>query len=69
MPQADQDPTTYAPKHDQVEIFPESGHEFFAKVVDAQITFVTDTTGLATELILHQGGANQHPRVEGPPQS
>jgi len=59
---------TQATGQGQVEIFPESDHEFFAKAVDAQITFVTDTTGHATELILHQGGADQHaPRVEGPP--
>jgi hypothetical protein len=28
--------------------------------VDAQITFVTDGQGRATELILHQGGRDQH---------
>src|SRR2546429_9750201 len=43
-----------------VEIFPEGDHDFVAKVVDAQITFVTDGHGHATELILHQGGADQH---------
>jgi len=49
-----------------VEIFPESDHDFFAKVVNAQITFVTNSQGQATELILHQGGRDQHaPRVEG----
>jgi CubicO group peptidase (beta-lactamase class C family) len=48
----------------QVEIFPEGEHEFFAKVVDAQITFVTDSQGRATELILHQNGANHRaPRL------
>ncbi len=53
-----------------VEIFPESDHEFFAKAVDAQITFVTDSGGRVTELILHQGGLDQHAlRVEGLPQS
>ena len=53
-----------------VEIFPESEHEFFAKTVDAQITFVTDSSGRATELILHQGGLDQHaPRVERLPES
>lgn len=30
------------------------------KVVDAQVTFVTDSHGRATELILHQGGLDQH---------
>jgi serine-type D-Ala-D-Ala carboxypeptidase/endopeptidase len=42
------------------EIFPESDHDFFLKVVDAQITFVTDSNGHATELVLHQGGHDQH---------
>jgi len=42
------------------EIFPESKNDFFYKVVDAQITFVTDGTGRATELILHQNGIDQH---------
>jgi hypothetical protein len=41
------------------EIFAESEKEFFLKVVDAQITFVKDGKGDVTELILHQGGANQ----------
>src|SRR5262245_57007498 len=42
------------------EVFPESDREYFIKVVDAQITFVTDGQGQATELILHQGGRDQH---------
>jgi len=42
------------------EIFAESPTEFFLKVVNAQITFITDPGGHATEMILHQGGANQH---------
>jgi CubicO group peptidase (beta-lactamase class C family) len=37
-------------------IFAESPTEFFYRVVDAQITFVTDDAGKATKLILHQGG-------------
>jgi serine-type D-Ala-D-Ala carboxypeptidase/endopeptidase len=41
---------------DKYEIFPESEKDYFYKVVDAQITFVTDEKGQATELILHQGG-------------
>lgn len=44
----------------KVEIFPESDKDYFLKVVDAQITFVTDARGRATELILHQEGADQH---------
>ena len=50
------------------EIFPESDRDFFLKVVDAQITFVTDSTGRATELILHQNGRDVHgKRFEGEP--
>ena len=57
---------TQATGQGQVEIFPEDDHEFFAKVVNAQITFVTDKNGKATALILHQGGADRRaPRVEG----
>lgn len=58
--------TTQATGQRQVEIFPENEKEFFAKAVDAQITFVTDSKGRATELILHQNGEDNHaPRVEG----
>ncbi|MGA8184347.1 MAG: DUF3471 domain-containing protein, partial [Terriglobia bacterium] len=57
---------TQATGQEQFEIYPENDHEFFAKVVDAQITFVTDKNGKATALILHQGGADHRaPRVEG----
>jgi serine-type D-Ala-D-Ala carboxypeptidase/endopeptidase len=42
----------------KIQIFPESAREFFYKVVDAQITFETDSNGRATSLILHQNGAN-----------
>ncbi|WOJ91158.1 DUF3471 domain-containing protein [Methylocapsa polymorpha] len=41
------------------EIFPESDREFFSKVVMAQITFVTDGQGRASELVLHQNGFDQ----------
>jgi hypothetical protein len=43
-----------------VPIYPQSPTEFFADVVDAQITFVPGEGGPATSLILHQGGANFH---------
>jgi CubicO group peptidase (beta-lactamase class C family) len=42
------------------EIFPESDRDYFLKVVDAQVTFITDDKGRATELVLHQGGQDQH---------
>jgi CubicO group peptidase (beta-lactamase class C family) len=44
----------------KIQIFPESIRDYFLKVVDAQITFVTDSNGRAAELILHQGGMDQH---------
>jgi len=47
-----------------VQIFPESDRDFFLKVVDAQITFVTDAQGRATELILHQGGDHHAKRID-----
>jgi CubicO group peptidase (beta-lactamase class C family) len=42
------------------EVFAEGDRDYFLKVVDAQITFVTDDQGRATELILHQNGRDQH---------
>jgi hypothetical protein len=48
------------------QIYPEGDRDYFLKVVDAQITFVTESNGKATELILHQGGRDQHAkRIEG----
>jgi CubicO group peptidase (beta-lactamase class C family) len=47
-----------------VPIFPESEREFFVKSFDAQITFVTDSSGRATEIILHQNGDRRAKRVE-----
>ncbi|USQ95675.1 serine hydrolase [Caulobacter sp. RL271] len=41
-----------------VEIFAESPTAFFAKVVDAQLTFTVDAEGKATALTLHQNGQN-----------
>jgi Domain of unknown function (DUF3471)/Glyoxalase superfamily protein len=37
-----------------IPIYPESDTEFFVKVVDAQISFITDARGRAVSLILHQ---------------
>lgn len=57
---------TQATGQPKVPIFAESERGFFAKVVDAQITFVPDAQGRATELILHQGGRDMHAkRFEG----
>jgi hypothetical protein len=44
----------------EVPIYAESNTEFFAKVVDAQISFVRDAKGDVTSLVLHQGGGH-HP--------
>jgi hypothetical protein len=41
------------------EMFAEGEKDFFLKDVDAQITFATGDQGKATELTLHQNGANQ----------
>lgn len=40
------------------EIFAEGEKEFFLKVVDAQLTFMTDGSGKATQVTLHQAGQN-----------
>ncbi len=39
-------------------IYPESKTEFFLKVVNAQISFVSNDKGQVTGLVLHQGGQN-----------
>jgi hypothetical protein len=46
----------------KVEIFPESEAAYFAKVVPAQITFLTNGQGQATTLVLHQGGGEMQAR-------
>jgi len=45
---------------DKVQLFPEGVRDYFLKAIEAEITFVTDSKGRATELILHQGGEDQH---------
>lgn len=40
----------------KVELFAESEKEFFLKAVDAQITFETDGSSTAQQLVLHQAG-------------
>ncbi|MFO7695396.1 MAG: serine hydrolase [Vicinamibacterales bacterium] len=47
---------TQATGQGKVEVFPSSPTEFFLKVVNAQITFVNDSSGAVTGLVLHQGG-------------
>jgi CubicO group peptidase (beta-lactamase class C family) len=40
------------------EVFAEGDKDFFLKVIDAQLTFVTEASGPATAVILHQNGGN-----------
>ncbi|HUA21568.1 MAG TPA: serine hydrolase [Bryobacteraceae bacterium] len=52
----------------KAEIFPEAAREFFYKVVDAQISFQTDSQGRATALTLHQNGRDlPAPRIGDAP--
>lgn len=44
----------------KVEIFPESDTQFFATMVDAQLSFVADKDAQASELVLHQNGREIH---------
>ena len=46
-----------------VEVFPESDSKFFATVVAAQISFHTDASGKATDLVLHQAGMERAARA------
>lgn len=41
------------------QLLPESASDFFAKGVDAQITFVRDASGAVSGLVLHQYGRDQ----------
>jgi CubicO group peptidase (beta-lactamase class C family) len=43
---------------DRFELFPESEKEFFAKIAPIQVTFVADQQGIATAIVVHQGGAD-----------
>ncbi|MES5485697.1 DUF3471 domain-containing protein [Bradyrhizobium sp. INPA03-11B] len=47
-----------------VPFFAESRTEFFAKEVNAQISFVTGADGQVTSLILHQNGDKLMPRID-----
>ncbi|MEO8192416.1 MAG: serine hydrolase [Gemmatimonadales bacterium] len=42
----------------KLQLFPESATEFFLKTVDAQLTFVKDSSGKVNQLVLHQAGAD-----------
>jgi hypothetical protein len=46
-------------------LWPESATDFFLKEVDAQVTFVRDSSGAVSALVLHQGGQDQKaPKVK-----
>ncbi|MGB8953008.1 MAG: serine hydrolase [Candidatus Aminicenantales bacterium] len=47
---------TQATGQQKFEVFPESETQFFLKVVDAQIEFIKDSSGIVTGLVLYQGG-------------
>ncbi len=47
---------TGQPKH---EIFPESETEFFLKVADVRLTFVKDSAGKVTHLMVRHGGVEE----------
>jgi hypothetical protein len=55
---------TQATGQGKLEVFPESDHDFFLKVIDAQITFETDSQETATGLVLHQGGDHPARRIQ-----
>jgi serine beta-lactamase-like protein LACTB, mitochondrial len=46
------------PGQQKIQIFPENVRDYFFKTFDSQITFVTDSNGRATELIMHEGGTD-----------
>lgn len=55
------------------QVFPESETRFFYRVVDAQLTFVKDSSGKVTGLVLHQDGdkparkiSSEAPPIKGP---
>jgi CubicO group peptidase (beta-lactamase class C family) len=49
----------------EAELLPQTETEFFVKVVDAQFTFVKDSSGKAVKVILHQNGLDiDAPRVK-----
>lgn len=51
---------TQATGQGPIEVFPEGERDFFARVIDAQITFEVDGSGRAVRLVLRQGGQD-HP--------
>jgi uncharacterized damage-inducible protein DinB len=48
-----------------VRLWPESAREFFVKEIDAQVTFMTDSVGRVSGLVLHQNGEDRVAPREG----
>jgi CubicO group peptidase (beta-lactamase class C family) len=55
---------TQATGQPEFEIYPESETKFFVKLFEAQITFIKDSTGKVTQIILHQGGERVAKKIE-----
>jgi hypothetical protein len=52
----------------KVELYPESEHEFFLQVVDAQVSFEVNDRGRVTALVLRQLGRDQRAtKIDGEP--
>jgi hypothetical protein len=50
------------------EMYPSSPKDFFLDAADTTFSFVTDSEGKVTEIVLHIGGQDQHaPRVQTTP--
>jgi CubicO group peptidase (beta-lactamase class C family) len=49
---------TQATGQDRFELFPSSEKEYFAKIGRIEVTFNTDDHGIATGIVIHQGGRN-----------
>ena len=50
---------------DKVELFAETETEFFVKVTNAQVTFVKDSAGRVTQVVIHQGGLDERgPKIK-----
>jgi hypothetical protein len=45
-----------------VRLWPESARDFFLKELDAQVTFMRDTNGAVTGLVVHQFGRDRPAR-------
>jgi len=51
---------TQVPGQPAFEMLPQGPREFFMKAYEAEVSFVTDARGRATEMIIREGGENTH---------